>query len=91
MNVMVVGGAGYIGSHAVKMLFEAGHRVVAVDNLFRGHRHAVHPKVAFHQADLAETGQLAELLHALRGRVRDAFFGIGIRGRVGDRPPSLLR
>ena len=34
MNVMVAGGAGYIGSHAVKMLFEAGHRVVAVDNLF---------------------------------------------------------
>ena len=33
MNVMVAGGAGYIGSHAVKMLFEAGHRVVAVDNL----------------------------------------------------------
>ena len=62
MNVMVAGGAGYIGSHAVKILFEAGHRVVAVDNLFRGHRQAVHPKVAFHQADLAETGQLAELL-----------------------------
>ena len=62
MNVMVAGGAGYIGSHAVKMLFEGGHRVVAVDNLFRGHRQAVHPKVAFHQVDLAETRQLAELL-----------------------------
>ena len=62
MNVMVAGGAGYIGSHAVKMLFEAGHRVVAVNNLFRGHRQAVHPKVAFHQADLADTRLLAELL-----------------------------
>ena len=38
---MVAGGAGYIGSHAVKQLIEAGHRVVAVDNLFRGHRQAV--------------------------------------------------
>ena len=57
MNVMVAGGAGYIGSHAVKKLFEAGHRVVAVDNLFRGHRQAVHPKAAFHQVDLAETAR----------------------------------
>ena len=43
MNVMVAGGAGYIGSHAVKQLIEAGHRVVAVDNLYRGHGQAVHP------------------------------------------------
>lgn len=62
MNVMVAGGAGYIGSHAVKMLLEAGHRVVAVDNLCRGHRQAVHPEAAFHQADLADTMQMAALL-----------------------------
>ncbi len=62
MNVMVVGAAGYIGSHAVKQLSEAGHRVVAVDNLFRGHRAAVGPEVPFHQVDLAETSRLAELL-----------------------------
>ena len=61
MNVMVAGGAGYIGSHAVKMLIEAGHRVVALDNLYRGHRKAVHPKAAFHQLDIAETRQLAEI------------------------------
>ena len=62
MNVMVAGGAGYIGSHAVKMLLEAGHRVVAVDNLCRGHRQAVRPEAVFHQADLADTGQMAALL-----------------------------
>ena len=62
MNVMVAGGAGYIGSHAVKMLIEAGHRVVAVDNLYRGHRQAVHPQAAFHQADLADTFEMAALL-----------------------------
>lgn len=38
MNVLVTGGAGYIGSHAVKALLAEGHRVVAFDNLFRGHR-----------------------------------------------------
>jgi len=62
MNVMVAGGAGYIGSHAVKQLIEAGHRVAVVDNLARGHRRAVHPAAAFHQADLAQTETLAELL-----------------------------
>ena len=62
MNVMVAGGAGYIGSHAVKQLIEAGHRVVAVDNLFRGHRAAVHPDAAFHQVDLADTKSLTDLL-----------------------------
>ena len=62
MNVMVVGAAGYIGSHAVKQLTEAGHGVVAVDNLFRGHREAVVAEVPFHQVDLADTSRLDELL-----------------------------
>jgi UDP-glucose 4-epimerase len=62
MNVMVAGGAGYIGSHAVKQLIEAGHRVAVVDNLARGHRRAVHSAAAFHQVDLAETQALADLL-----------------------------
>ncbi|MGD0518524.1 MAG: UDP-glucose 4-epimerase GalE [Thermoguttaceae bacterium] len=62
MNVMVAGGAGYIGSHAVKQLIEAGHRVLAVDNLFRGHAQAVHPKAKFLKIDLAQTQDLADAL-----------------------------
>jgi len=41
MNVLATGGAGYIGSHAVLRLLRDGHRVVVVDNLFRGHRAAI--------------------------------------------------
>jgi UDP-glucose 4-epimerase len=41
MRVLVVGGAGYIGSHMVKMLLGAGHEVVTLDNLSSGHRDAV--------------------------------------------------
>ncbi len=41
MNVLVAGGAGYIGSHTVKRLKEAGHAPVIYDNLFRGHREAI--------------------------------------------------
>ena len=63
MQVMVAGGAGYIGSHAVKQLIEAGHQVVVVDNLFRGHRQAVHPQAKFYPLHLSDTRALADLLH----------------------------
>lgn len=41
MNILVVGGAGYIGSHMVKMLSRAGHQVLTLDNLSTGYRDAV--------------------------------------------------
>jgi UDP-glucose 4-epimerase len=62
MKVMVTGGAGYIGSHATKRLIEAGHEVVVADNLFRGHRAAVHPKAAFEKLDLLDTAGLIAAL-----------------------------
>ncbi|MEN6450103.1 MAG: UDP-glucose 4-epimerase GalE [Thermoguttaceae bacterium] len=64
MNVLVAGGAGYIGSHAVRQLLDAGHRVVVVDNLCRGHRQAVDRRAAFHEIDLADTSVLAETLRS---------------------------
>ena len=41
MNILVTGGAGYIGSHAVQRLLKDGHTVIALDNLFRGHVEAM--------------------------------------------------
>ena len=41
MNVLITGGAGYIGSHAAQRLLRDGHTVVVVDNLLRGHRETV--------------------------------------------------
>jgi UDP-glucose 4-epimerase len=46
----------------VKQLVEAGHRVTAIDNLFRGHREAIHRGAEFDQLDLMDTGGLAEAL-----------------------------
>lgn len=54
MRVLVVGGAGYIGSHMVKMLLGAGHEVITLDNLSSGHRDAVLGGV-FIEGDLANT------------------------------------
>lgn len=52
MNVLVVGGAGYIGSHCVRQLLAAGHRPVVLDNLVFGHQGALQDEVPFYQADL---------------------------------------
>ncbi|MFN3331752.1 MAG: NAD-dependent epimerase/dehydratase family protein, partial [Caldilinea sp.] len=49
MNVLVTGGAGYIGSIVVEQLIKAGDDVVVFDNLYQGHRAAVHPKAVFVQ------------------------------------------
>lgn len=61
MNVLVVGGAGYIGSHANRLLVEAGHRTIVLDNLCYGHRQAVgdSPLVV---GELSDRGLLVELL-----------------------------
>lgn len=60
MRVLVVGGAGYIGSHMVKMLLSAGHEVVTLDNLSSGHRDAVLGGV-FIEGDLADTNCLNQV------------------------------
>ena len=52
MKILVLGGAGYIGSHTVYALEEAGHDVVIADNLATGHVQAVHPKAKFYQGEL---------------------------------------
>lgn len=62
MNVLVVGGAGYIGSHCVRQLIAAGHRPVVLDNLVYGHRAAIAPEVAFHEGELGDEGAVERLL-----------------------------
>ncbi len=52
MKVVVTGGAGYIGSHAVYALIEKGYEVVIIDNLSRGYKANIHPKAKFYEADL---------------------------------------
>ncbi len=54
MSVLVLGGAGYIGSHAVYQLIDQGMQVVVVDNLENGHRQAVHPEAVFYEGDIRD-------------------------------------
>lgn len=60
MLILVVGGAGYIGSHMVKMLLAAGHQVVTLDSLVGGYRDAVLGG-EFVQGDLSDSALLNEL------------------------------
>lgn len=54
MKILVTGGAGYIGSIVTEQLVKAGEAVVVFDNLYQGHRAAVHPEAAFVEGDLAD-------------------------------------
>jgi UDP-glucose 4-epimerase len=58
VNILVTGGAGYIGSVATEELVRAGHQVVVYDNLLYGHRDAVHPAAIFEEGDLADVARL---------------------------------
>ncbi|HIQ04588.1 MAG TPA: NAD-dependent epimerase/dehydratase family protein, partial [Anaerolineae bacterium] len=52
MNILVTGGAGFIGSHVVDAFVAAGHQVSIVDDLSSGKREYVNPEARFYQADI---------------------------------------
>lgn len=54
MAILVLGGAGYIGSHTVYELIDAGKDVVVADNLATGYAEAVHPKAHFYKGDIRD-------------------------------------
>jgi len=62
LNVLVTGGAGYIGSHTVRQLLDAGHQVSVVDNLYSGHRWAVGKDAFFQQQDAGDQATMTALL-----------------------------
>jgi len=62
MAILVTGGAGYIGSHFVRLLKSKNFDVVIFDNLSRGHRESIPEGVAFEQVDLLDFGKLTEKL-----------------------------
>ena len=61
MRILVLGGAGYIGSHTVYKLIDAGHEVVVIDNLLTGFKEAVHPQAKFYKGDIRDKGFLEEV------------------------------
>ena len=66
MNILVVGGAGYIGSHCVRQLLAAGHRPVILDNFVYGHRAAVPAGVSLHEGNLGDAPFVRRVLEKER-------------------------
>ena len=59
---MVTGGAGYIGSHTVRHLVDAGHEVVVLDNLYSGHEWAVPGEAQFFRGDIGDRDLVMEVV-----------------------------
>lgn len=66
MKILVVGGAGYIGSVCAELLLDEGHSVGIFDNLSEGHRTAVDPRAKFFQGDLSTTAEIRSALAELK-------------------------
>lgn len=62
LNVLVTGGAGYIGSHAALALLDAGHRPVVIDNLTTGFRWAIADDAAFYHGDISDSDLLQQII-----------------------------
>lgn len=80
-KILVTGGAGYIGSHAVDELVRLGYAVVVYDNLSTGHQAAIHPEAAFIQGDLLDSDTLAKVFAEHRF---DGIFHFASRTLVGE-------
>ena len=63
MNVLITGGAGYIGSHAVKILLERGYNVSVIDNLSTGYFDAVDKRAKFHNIDIRHKDSVVKVLN----------------------------
>ncbi|MCX6170460.1 MAG: UDP-glucose 4-epimerase GalE [Ignavibacteriales bacterium] len=81
MKVLVTGGAGYIGSHFVKLLIDQGHQPLVVDNLLRGHIEAVPQNVLFEDIDILDTEALA---HTIRTYLPEAVVHFAAYAYVGE-------
>jgi UDP-glucose 4-epimerase len=81
VNILVTGGAGYIGSHMVRALLAAGHRVVVVDDLSTGHADALPHGIDFVRADVRAKDAIADVLAT---RSVEAIFHFASRIQVGE-------
>jgi len=62
-NILVTGGAGYIGSHVVNLLIDKGYNVTVLDNLITGTFKLINKKATFHEIDIADENKIEPILN----------------------------
>jgi UDP-glucose 4-epimerase len=91
MNILVTGGAGYIGSICVEQLLEAGHAVTVFDNLTEGHRRAVDPRAKLIVGELQERCSIEDALEAVRPDAVMHFAANALVGESMENPSKYFR
>ena len=61
-NILLTGGAGYIGSHVTNLLIDQGSNVTVIDNLITGNKNLINPKAKFINCDIADKKNISEVL-----------------------------
>ena len=89
MKILVLGGAGYIGSHTVYELIDAGNEVVIIDNLETGHMKAVHPQAKFYKGDLRDRAFVDSVLDTEKNI--DAVIHFAANSLVGESMVNPLK
>jgi UDP-glucose 4-epimerase len=91
MNVLVTGGAGYIGSICVEELIHSGHTVTVLDNLSEGHRSAVDPRAKFIEGNLGDRQVLDQAITAAQPEAIIHFAAHALVGESMQNPGKYFR
>jgi UDP-glucose 4-epimerase len=91
MKILVVGGAGYIGSICVELLLDDGHEVAVFDNLTEGHRRAVDDRAAFIEGDLSDRKKIEVALSSTRPEAVMHFAANALVGESMRDPSKYFR
>src|SRR5262247_3002961 len=91
MKILVVGGAGYIGSVCSELLLHEGHQVVIFDNLSEGHRAAVDPRAHFIEGELADRQKIQTAFSSYRPDAVMHFAANALVGESMQNPSKYFR
>ncbi|MEP7016203.1 MAG: UDP-glucose 4-epimerase GalE [Verrucomicrobiota bacterium] len=91
MKILVVGGAGYIGSICSELLLDEGHQVTIFDNLTEGHRAAVDPRASFVEGDLQNRDSIESALTQAHPEAVMHFAANALVGESMENPSKYFR
>src|SRR5437763_1296677 len=91
MKILVVGGAGYIGSGCAELLLDEGHGVTIFDNLGEGHRRARDPRAEFVEGDLEDRQSIEKILAKQRPDAVMHFAANALVGESMQNPSKYFR